>query len=115
MSLEVCVGSYRDFIKYIECCTSDASGRYEGLVEALKEESEGSTFGASTYWNAVTRSLLIWMPRHPIALEDIEVTVHELSHACFYILNDVAIRIDAHNNEAYAYLIGYLTKKVFDK
>lgn len=41
--------------------------------------------------------------------------VHELAHATFIILDNVGIDVDVSNNEAFAYLQGYLAGQVCDE
>lgn len=40
---------------------------------------------------------------------------HEIFHAADFILRKIGISLSADSDEAYAYLIGYLTEKIYEK
>jgi len=40
---------------------------------------------------------------------------HEIFHAIDFILRKIGISLSADSDEAYAYLIGYLTEKIYEK
>lgn len=51
--------------------------------------------------------------RLPIDAEDYGTLSHEIFHAAEYILREIGMPLSLDSNEAYAYLIGYLTKEIF--
>jgi hypothetical protein len=40
---------------------------------------------------------------------------HELTHLVHFILNEIGMRLSDDSDEAYTYLTGYLTKKIYEK
>lgn len=43
------------------------------------------------------------------------VLAHEIFHAAHFILDRVGMRLSMDSDEAFAYLIGYLTERVYDR
>lgn len=115
LNLEVFVGSLKEFRAFIEnLCKEDES--YKAIVDNINDNIQGADiYEAATYWNNYERRLIIYLPSLSLKPHCINITVHELSHATQYILDDVSIRIDSSNYEAYAYLIGYLVEQVYTK
>lgn len=62
-----------------------------------------------------TQKVVVMMPSVPSKAEDYGILVHELSHAVNYIMKQVGIKPSEDSEEAYTYLLGYLTKEVFQK
>lgn len=47
-------------------------------------------------------------------LEDHSVIAHEIVHAASYTFEHAGIKMDVENDEPFAYLVGWLTKKVYE-
>jgi ribonucleotide monophosphatase NagD (HAD superfamily) len=47
--------------------------------------------------------------------EDVTTLAHELVHACFMVLDDMGVKVEAGNNEALAYLHTYLMRKIMEQ
>lgn len=47
-------------------------------------------------------------------IEDMATLVHELSHVCMYTFERIGMPHNGDTDEAYGYLIGFLTKKFFE-
>lgn len=47
-------------------------------------------------------------------IENMATLVHELSHVCMYTFERIGMPHNADTDEAYGYLIGFLTKKFFE-
>lgn len=47
-------------------------------------------------------------------IEDMATLVHELSHVCMYTFDRIGMPHNSDTDEAYGYLIGFLTKKFFE-
>lgn len=58
---------------------------------------------------------MVYLPSLSLKAGSLEVIVHELSHVVFLILGDVGVQVDPDNNEAFAYLLGYLVRQVFTR
>ena len=112
----VFVGDFKDLISFVKRKTTGAEEDYADLLEGIGNDSkETYTFEASTYWNNKTRTLILYFPEFSKTPHDINNMVHELSHATFIILDNVGIDIDVSNNEAFAYLQGYLAEQIYDE
>jgi len=59
---------------------------------------------------------LIRLRKSPKTDEDYSFLQHEIFHAVTMIMHKIGIRLSiGKSDEAYAYLIGYLTKKIYEK
>jgi hypothetical protein len=76
-----------------------------GVFDANNTEAlfECCTDHIGEYW--------ILFPMEP----SINTIVHEVSHACFRILTDHDVSCDIDNDEAFAYLSGYLAERIYNK
>lgn len=62
-----------------------------------------------------TNASIIRLRVLPRTSEDYSVLAHEIFHIASFVLNRVGIPLKlGKSDEAYAYLIGYLTKKIYD-
>lgn len=68
-----------------------------------------------TLYNSGKGVYLVWMPSIPSTSKDIGVLAHELFHAAIGIMTAIGVEPSESSEESYAYLIGYLTKKVIDE
>lgn len=71
-------------------------------------------YEAGTYWNPSGMGIL-HLPKLNYQRQYIEDTVHEVGHAVLHILDYADVLFDAHNSEAFTYLLGYLAGEVFSK
>lgn len=112
----VFIGDFKDLVSFVKRNTMGAEKDYADLLEGIGNDSkETYAFEASTYWNNKTRTLILYFPESPKKPHDINNMVHELAHATFIILDGVGIDIDVSNNEAFAYLQGYLAEQIYDE
>lgn len=51
----------------------------------------------------------------PISVTDYGTLAHEIFHAVVFILDRVGIELCRQSDEAYAYLIGYITKEIYKR
>lgn len=56
---------------------------------------------------------VIWLPNSPQSVDELSVLNHEIFHAVTLILNKVGIRLSEDSEEAYAYLIQYVSKQIY--
>lgn len=112
--LTVFVGSTKELVRFVEDCDDED---LKDLTDKIKEDAQKGLrhYAASTYWNDETRTPFLYLPNLSTTPKNLEIIVHELSHVVFLILGDVDITVDQYNNEAFAYLIGWLMKEVFNK
>lgn len=59
--------------------------------------------------------VLIRIMKYPVTNEDYAVIVHEVFHAVCFIFKRVNIKLCPKSDEAWAYLIEYLTKEIYNK
>ena len=57
--------------------------------------------------------LRLW--NYPESCEEYGTLAHEIFHAVDFILRRVGITLSDDSHEAYAYLIGYLTKEIYKR
>lgn len=57
-------------------------------------------------------SVILWMPSTPTTFKEKGTLAHEVYHATCEIMNKIGVPPSTDNEEAYAYLIGYITTKV---
>lgn len=55
--------------------------------------------------------LIVYLPQYLGDEESFGTLAHELLHATSLIMEEVGIELSPHTQEAYAYLIGYLSKE----
>jgi len=60
-----------------------------------------------------TGQTLLWLKNKPKSISDLATLQHEIFHCANFILNRVGIQLDDNSDEAYAYLIEYLTKQIY--
>lgn len=59
---------------------------------------------------------LIRLDRYPKTAQDYGSLAHEIFHAATYILDRIGMRLKIRtSDEAYAYLVGYITKEIYNK
>jgi hypothetical protein len=60
-------------------------------------------------------TVVIRIYRFPFSPADHGTLSHEIFHAVDFILRDIGMSLLKESGEAYAYLIGYLTKEIYKK
>lgn len=59
-----------------------------------------------------TGNIVLWMPDYPNNSKEKGTLAHEIYHAACEIMNKIDVPPNTDNEEAYAYLIGYITSKI---
>lgn len=77
---------------------------------AIDEHSTGKTI-----YNQVHNAFIVWMPRLPQTAAELGTLSHEIFHAVQALMINIGASLSDDSEEAYAYLIGYLTKKVLEE
>lgn len=111
LTLTVFVGQWEDFVKYVKSCKNNR--RFRDLSQVVEQDK--MNYEAATYWNEDERVPIMYLPRLNTHSKTINVITHELAHVCFHILNNVDIQVSSGNDEAFAYLQGWLAEEVFKK
>ena len=60
-------------------------------------------------------SPLIWIPKIPETAQDVGFLVHELFHSTCAVMGNVGIDFSNESEEAFAYMIGFMTEKVLEE
>lgn len=58
------------------------------------------------------KGTLIYMPEEPCDAKSFATLSHEIFHAAYLILQKIGVTCTDDSDEAYAYLIGYLTERI---
>lgn len=61
---------------------------------------------------AANGGVVLWMPLIPDNTKDYATLAHETLHAAAFIMRKAGIQFSADTEEAYAYLIGYITLQI---
>ena len=62
-----------------------------------------------------TGQTLLWLDEKPNSVNGLAILNHEIFHCACFILERVGIDYSETTNEAYAYLIEYLTKQIYNE
>lgn len=57
---------------------------------------------------------VVWLPSLPQSVEDMQFLSHEIFHAVCAIMIGIGVPLSDDSEEAYAYLTGYITRKVLE-
>lgn len=57
---------------------------------------------------------VVWLPSLPQSVEDMQFLSHEIFHAVCAIMTGIGVHLSDDSEEAYAYLTGYITRKVLE-
>lgn len=84
--------------------------KYKGLAKSsIKGLKEGKTMMFPT------GQTLIWLKRKPQSINDLAILNHEIFHCTCFILNRCGIQMSKKSDEAFAYLIQYLTEQIYNE
>lgn len=84
----------------------------ETIAMIIEDAPEGVKGWTRYMQNPYT--LIVWMPSIPKTAEDMSFLSHEIFHAAVALMNSIGASLSADSEEAYAYLIGFLTRKVIE-
>lgn len=73
------------------------------------------TVKARTLMLLTTNQTFIRLKSKPKKTSEYGTLQHEIFHAIDFIFRKIGISLSADSDEAYAYLIGYLTEKIYEK
>lgn len=68
-----------------------------------------------TLCNSERKIHIVYMPEKPHDSESIGFLIHELFHITTGIMEEIGVELSESSEESYAYLIGFLTKKVMEE
>ena len=77
-------------------------------------EIDGNYRGKTIYSSAYN-AFIVWMPSLPQSTNDMQFLSHEIFHAAHALMTGIGITLSEDSEEAYAYLIGYITKRVLEE
>jgi len=84
----------------------------DGIIEAadINEHSTGKTLCNEKY-----NAFIVWMPQLPKTAAELGTLSHEIFHAAQALMINIGANLSDDSEEAYAYLIGYITKRVLEE
>ena len=92
--------------KYINKCLSK---------RGLKKIDISNVKGAAGYTFGLEEGILLWLKhKPPFPAYHMGCLAHEIFHCAEFILSKVGIKLSNKSDEAYAYLIGYITENIFN-
>lgn len=98
----------KQFLKACEARMPDDD--YKDLLEdsicSLSRETNGRT-----YHHLVGGWTIIRLPKKPTTPAQYGTLFHEIFHAVYFIFSRIGIRLCEDSDEAFAYLIGYITEQ----
>lgn len=81
----------------------------------FKKIDTSSTEGAAGYTFQLEEGILLWLKQKPpFTAFNIGCLVHEIFHCTEFILSRAGIKLSKKSDEAYAYLMGYITENIFN-
>lgn len=83
--------------------------------QGVKEPGDCSIPGNGRCIMYVEGATIVRMKNTPKTPRDYGILQHEIFHAVDFLFNRIGIRLNESSNEAYAYLIEYLTKEVYSR
>lgn len=85
-------------------------------TEALFERLEfDDNCAGKTIYDRKENAFIVWLPSLPQNPYDMQFLAHEIFHAAYLLLTGVGITLSEDSDEACAYLIGYITKRVLEE
>ena len=111
------------FKRNILVCINEPNEEIERiLVESGHDETEAKkaagydsdSIGAYA-WIFENRNALIRLKGEKVDPIFHDCVAHEIAHVAFAILDYVGIKLGSKSEEAYAYLIGYITREFYEK
>jgi len=58
---------------------------------------------------------ILYLKKYPNSIGGLAILQHEIFHCVFFILEYVGIRYSKKSDEAFSYLIEYITKEIYNK
>ena len=89
--------------------TQEQTDELMKVFDNVDEHTQGRTV-----LNFCNNAFIVWQPHLPQSVFDMQFLVHEIFHATKALLENAGISLSDESEEAYAYLIGYITKKVLE-
>lgn len=84
-------------------------------TEAIIELADiaNNTMGKCVY-DQQNNVFVVWLPSLPQSVADMQFLSHEIFHAVCAIMIGIGVPLSDDSEEAYAYLTGYITRKVLE-
>ena len=87
----------------------------ETIDEIVENPPKAETNSGRTIYKSDPYVMIVWLPCVPTTLDMIDTLSHEIFHATVALMNSIGASLSVESEETYAYLIGYLTKKVLEE
>jgi hypothetical protein len=73
------------------------------------------TLRGRTYHSLIGGQTIIRLPKRPRTAVELGTLSHEIFHACEFICRRIGLQLNEGSDEAYAYMIGYVTEKFWER
>lgn len=94
-----------------QLCRELSKSLPEYIIKSLKEQEFKE--GKSAMFP--TGQVLLWLKKEPSSVEELAILNHEIFHCTCFILERVGVIYSENSDEAYAYLIQYITNQIYSK
>ncbi len=84
----------------------------EIVEEIVANPPSEKTYGGRTIYKQDPYVMVLWLPKIPHTPTEYATMAHEIFHTAVAIMQSIGASLSVDSEEAYAYLIGFLTKKV---
>lgn len=88
-----------------------AIGLSEQEIEGIKKGWDDRSRTTARTWQFSTGQQIIHMAAPPMSASEISLLVHEVFHACCFVLDRAGMKLCKETEEAYAYLISRTTEQ----
>lgn len=102
----VCLGTTKqDIIKYMDDKFENALTDKERTNLEIRGHGLAARLENNTY--------ILWLKEFPTAYNDADYLAHEIFHVADLMLRKAGLELCDESDETWAYLIGYITKKIY--
>lgn len=82
------------------------------VEEIVANPPSEKNYGGRTIYRQDPYIMVLWLPKIPQTATEYATMAHEIFHTAVAIMQSIGASLSVDSEEAYAYLIGFLTKKV---
>lgn len=93
--------------------TSIDDPSFKSVIEPFLNK-ETYTMARTAYYESTGAIALRIYDLDVLSIQGLSIVVHELSHVTSFIFERIGMAHNSHTDEAYSYLIGYITQKFYE-
>ena len=87
----------------------------EIVDEVVENPPKEETSSGRTIYRPDPYVMVVWLPCIPTTTDMFDTLVHEMFHVTVALMNSIGASLSMESEETYAYLIGFLTKRVLEE